>query len=101
MLYCDTSILGFLSPLIDGSREIVIVRLPGKWRKTHVHFRLRNGVNATALVVLAFQAKGIEHLHFVATLDIHTTVATALAACVGQEGRPEFQVQAVIPKLLL
>ena len=87
--------------VISSGSEVDVVRLPREWRKAHVDRRSRDRVDPSAFVVLAFQAKRIEYLAFVAALDVDAAVAAALAACGRHERRAELDVQQVVAKLSL
>ena len=70
-----------------------VVRLPGQRRKGHVEVGLPRPVERRALVELTLQSERIEDLHFVAALNVDTTVATGLPPRIGHVRRPEFEVQ--------
>ena len=77
----DQRIFGLLPGFIVFRRsEVDVVGLPGERRETHVHGGRRLRVNAPALVILALESEGIEHLQFVAVLQIDTAVAAVLSA---------------------
>ena len=66
--------------VIFTGRVVDVVRLPGQWRKAHVEVGGFHRVEATTFVVLAFQSKRVEHLAFITSLQIDTTVTASLTA---------------------
>src|SRR5690606_4420610 len=95
-------ILG-LFPLVvvAGSLELDVVGLPHQRREAGVHGRLGDLIDAAALVVFPFQAERVEHLHFIAALDIDAAVAAPLAAGLGHEGSTELDVERMVAELFL
>jgi hypothetical protein len=60
--------------------ELHVVGLPRERRQAHVQTRFRDGIEAAAFVLLAFEAKGVEHLRLPASAVIHAAVAAMLTA---------------------
>ena len=92
----DTSIFYLLAVFVTSRREVNVVRLPCERREAGVDFRFCNRIDPAALVVLAFQTKRIQHLAFVAALNIDTTVAARLTACRRLERCAKLDVQFVV-----
>ena len=60
-----------------SGREIDVVGLPRQRREGHVEVRFLDRGDAAALVVVRLQPERIEHLHFIAALQITPAVAAA------------------------
>ena len=95
------SVLDFLAILVLCLGVLNVVRLPLKRREAHVEVRILCLVNSAALVVLPFQAKRVEDLNLVATLQVAAAVAASLAACVRHVGQLKLQVNIEAAKELL
>ena len=88
-------------PFVELGRRVVdVVGLPGQRRKAHVHARRLDAVDAAALVVLALQAERVEHLHFVAALQIAAAVAAPLSARRRHERQQKLDVQLAVAELV-
>lgn len=85
---------GFLAlGVVGGGGIIDVIGLPDEGREGHVDLGRGDGVEPAAFIVLALQAKAVQHLAFVAALQVAATVAPALAACGGHVGDFKFRVE--------
>ena len=82
-------------------REVDIIGLPCKRRKTHVQAWLGDGVNATAFIVTAIQTKRVKHLRLPAAAVVHPAVTAPLPTGCRHVRRSEFQVERVAAEALL
>ena len=71
------SVLRLLAVRELSGGEIDVVGLPRQRREGHVDVRLFDRRDAAALVVVRLQPERIEHLHFIAALQITPAVAAA------------------------
>ena len=102
VLYSHPRCSGLLSLfIILCCREIDVVGLPSQRRKAHVHIRRRRLIDAAAIIVLAFETEGIEHLDFVSALKIEAAVTASLTGFVWAVWQQEFNVQLVVLEFLL
>ena len=79
--------------VVFGGGEVDVVGLPGERGQAHVDVGIFQLVEAAAFVVFSFEAERIEHLHFVAALQIDAAVAAGLAAVFGHVGQAELDVE--------
>ncbi len=94
-------IFGLLSRVIKFRGVILdVVRLPAQRRETHVDIRLADFVDAAAFVVLTGEPERVQHLDFVAALQVTAAVAAGLTTCVGHEARHKLDVQLEAAELL-
>src|SRR5262249_45224115 len=85
--------LDLLAVLARRGGELDVVTLPDGRRLAGVDEWGGDAVDGAAVVVLALEAIAIEHLDFVAALDVDAAVAAALAGLLGHVGHPELDVQ--------
>lgn len=93
---------GFLAVgVVFRGGEIDIVGLPGERWEAEVLAGGGDFVEAAAFVVFAVEAEAVEHLDFVAALEVDAAVAAGLATGVGHEGEAEFDVGGEALELVL
>ena len=92
---------GFFAAGIDAAgMERDVIRLPLRWRCTHIDQGPRDLVDAAALIVQTFKTVAIQYLHLISPLEVHAAVAPSLAACVGHKRCAKFQVQLDVGEFL-
>ena len=102
MLHCDPGMLRQLALVIKfRSRVLDVIRLPLQWWVTHIQVGIFHAIKSTTFILFPGQSKRIQHLHFVSTLDINTTITAALATIFRLIGQAEFNMQVMILKLSL
>src|SRR5262249_50879855 len=84
---------GFLAVLAFRRVVLDVIALPDGWRLAGVHFRHGHAVHCAAVADLTFQAVAVEHLHFIAALDIDAAVAATLPLGLRHVGDAELDVQ--------
>lgn len=98
----EAGVSGFLAGgVVLGGGEVDVVGLPGEGREAEVFAGGGDFVEAAAFVVFAFEAEAVEHLDFVAALEVDAAVAAGLATGVGHEGEAEFDVGGEALELVL
>ena len=89
----EAGVGGFVAGgVVLGGGEVDVVGLPGEGREAEVLAGGGDFVEAAAFVVFAVEAEAVEHLDFVAALEVDAAVAAGLAPGVGHEREAEFDV---------
>ena len=101
MAHCHPGIGHFLAVHELRSREVNVVGLPLERRQAGVDPRGRDRIDAATLVMPPVQAKAVENLHLVTTLDIDAAVPAALTAIEWLIGEAEFDVPEGVAEGLL
>ena len=98
----EAGVGGFLAGgVVLSGGEVDVVGLPGEGWEAEVLAGGGDFVEAAAFVVFAVEAEAVEHLNFVAALEVDAAVAAGLATGVGHEGEAEFDVGGEALELVL
>lgn len=94
VLHRDNGRMDFFTGGIElGGGEVDVVGLPLEWRIAHVDLGPAVFVYAAAFIICSLEPKAVEHLQFVAVLEIDPAVAPSLASPEGFEGEEELDMQ--------
>ncbi len=100
--HADAGVCDLLAILIvPRSAEHDVIRLPLERWQRHVHIRRSQPIEGAGSVVRGEFGKRIQNLHFVATLQIHTTVGPSLPAGGGHVRQAELHMQTEVAVGLL
>ena len=83
----------FPSLIESGGGEVDVVSLPDHGRQAHVHVGATLFVQGTTFVDQPLEAKRVQNLHFVPTLDIDSAVAPALPTLLWFKRCSKFKMQ--------
>lgn len=98
----ESSVGGLLAGgVVLGGGEVDIVGLPSEGREAEVLAGGGDFVETAAFVVFTVEAKAVEHLDFVAALQVDAAVAPSLVAGVWHVGEAEFDVGGEALELVL